>query len=73
VPAGLASGRHTLVAAGVDSTGRLRYMTLRVTVTAGRAELAYTGASIAVPGVAGLVALTVGSGLLVVSRRRRTS
>jgi hypothetical protein len=73
VPAGLASGHHTLVAAGVDPSGHTRYLTLPITVTAGKAELAYTGASVVGPGVAGLVALTVGTGLLFLSRRRRTS
>jgi titin len=73
VPAGLASGRHTLVAAGVDPAGQTRYLNLPITVTAGTAELAYTGASIVGPGVAGLLALVVGTGLLIVSRRRRTA
>jgi hypothetical protein len=73
VPAGLANGHHTLVAAGVDPSGQTRYMNLAITVTAGKAELAYTGASIVGPGIAGLLALVVGSGLLMVSRRRRTA
>jgi titin len=71
VPAGLPNGHHTLVAAGVDPSGQTRYMNLPITVTAGEAELAYTGASIVGPGVAGLLALVVGTGLLIVSRRRR--
>jgi len=73
VPAGLPNGHHTLVAAGVDPGGHLRYLTLGVTVTAGSAELAYTGASIVGPGVAGLAALALGTGLLALSRRRRTN
>lgn len=73
VPAGLASGNHTLVAAGVDPSGHTRYMNLPITVTAGTAELAYTGASVIGPGIAGLLALVVGSGLLIVSRRRRSA
>ncbi|MCU1670558.1 MAG: exported protein of unknown function, partial [Blastococcus sp.] len=73
VPAGLPNGHHTLVAAGVDPAGQTRYMNLPITVTAGKAELAYTGASIVGPGVAGLLALVVGTGLLIVSRRRRAS
>lgn len=73
VPAGLPDGHHTLVAAGVDPAGQTRYMTLPITVTAGKAELAYTGASVVGPSVAGLLALVVGSGLLIVSRRRRTN
>jgi hypothetical protein len=72
VPAGLPDGHHTLVAAGVDPSGQTRYLNLGITVTAGSAELAYTGASIVGPGIAGLVALTLGTGLLVLSRRRRT-
>ena len=73
VPAGLAAGHHTLVAAGVDNAGHMRYMTLPVTVSAaGQATLAYTGASIVTPAIAGLAALMVGAGLLVASRRRTT-
>ncbi|MGZ4648356.1 MAG: fibronectin type III domain-containing protein [Blastococcus sp.] len=73
VPAGLAAGNHTLVAAGVDNAGHMRYMTLPVTVSAsGQATLAYTGASIVTPAIAGLVALVAGAGLLVASRRRTT-
>ena len=73
VPAGLAAGHHTLVAAGVDNAGHMRYLTLPVTVSAaGQATLAYTGASIVTPAIAGLAALMVGAGLLVASRRRTT-
>jgi LPXTG-motif cell wall-anchored protein len=70
VPAGLPDGRHTLVAAGADPSGNVRYLTLPITVTAGSAELAYTGASIMTPALLGLGALALGGGLLVVSRRR---
>jgi LPXTG-motif cell wall-anchored protein len=70
VPAGLPDGRHTLVAAGADPSGHMRYMTLPITVTAGSAELAYTGASVLTPALAGLGALVLGGGLLMVSRRR---
>jgi titin len=70
VPAGLPDGQHTLVAAGADPSGNVRYLTLPVTVTAGSAELAYTGASVLTPALAGLGALVLGGGLLVVSRRR---
>jgi LPXTG-motif cell wall-anchored protein len=70
VPAGLPDGHHTLVAAGADPSGNMRYLTLPVTVTAGSAELAYTGASVLTPALAGLGALVLGGGLLVVSRRR---
>jgi hypothetical protein len=70
VPAGLPDGHHTLVAAGVDPAGHTRYLTLGVTVTAGSAELAYTGASVLTPALAGLGALVLGGGLLMASRRR---
>jgi LPXTG-motif cell wall-anchored protein len=70
VPAGLPDGRHTLVAAGADPSGHMRYMTLPITVTAGSAELAYTGASVLTPALAGLGALVLGGGLLMASRRR---
>jgi titin len=70
VPAGLPDGHHTLVAAGADPSGHMRYLTLPITVTAGSAELAYTGASVLTPALAGLGALVLGGGLLMVSRRR---
>lgn len=72
VPAGLPDGHHTLVAAGADPSGHMRYLNLSITVTAGSAELAYTGASVLTPALAGLGALVLGGGLLVVSRRRTT-
>jgi titin len=72
VPAGLAAGQHTLVAAGVDTLGNDRFMTLAVTVSAGGvATLAYTGTDVTVPAIAGLAAVAVGAGLIVASRRRR--
>jgi hypothetical protein len=70
VPAGLAAGQHHLVAAGVDPSGELRYLTLPVTVTGGGAALAYTGADVVVPAIGGLLAVLVGAGLLFVARRR---
>jgi hypothetical protein len=71
VPAGLPAGQHTLVAAGVDPNGVMRYLTLPVTVTEGTAVLAYTGADIALPAFGGLAALAVGGGLLFAGRRRK--
>lgn len=76
VPAGLESGHHTLVASGVDPSGAVRYVTLPVTVsggTTGSGGLAYTGADIALPLTAGLIALAVGGGLMVASRRRKVT
>jgi titin len=79
VPAGLAAGQHTLVAAGVDRFGNTRYTTLAVTVSAPGAatlvtsaapKLAATGADVGLPLAAGLVTLAVGAGLIVASRRR---
>jgi hypothetical protein len=70
VPAGLAVGQHTLVAAGVDAAGQLRYLTLPITVTAGGAMLAATGADVTAPAIGGLAAVLLGAGLLVVARRR---
>ncbi|GAB3352410.1 fibronectin type III domain-containing protein [Modestobacter lapidis] len=87
VPEGLADGTHNLVAAGVDEDGNPRYLVVEVTVTGGVAAvaavvsdstslattggLAYTGFT-ALPFVgAGVLALGVGGGLLVVSRRRQ--
>lgn len=70
VPAGLPDGNHTLVASGADPSGQIRYMNLPITVTGGNAELAYTGASVLTPALAGLGALVLGGGLLMASRRR---
>jgi LPXTG-motif cell wall-anchored protein len=79
VPAGLPAGQHTLVASGVDTNGDQRFMTLPVTVAAtGVATVAgpalpYTGADVLLPGLAGLGAVTVGAGLIVVRRRAARS
>ncbi|MCW2579624.1 MAG: hypothetical protein JWR82_1225 [Blastococcus sp.] len=73
VPAGLAAGDHTLVAAGVDAQGNTHYLTLPITVTGGTTGsggLANTGASIALPALGGLIALSAGGGLLLAARRR---
>jgi hypothetical protein len=73
VPAGLAAGDHTLVAAGVDAQGNTHYLTLAITVTGGTTGsggLANTGASIALPALGGLIALSAGGGLLLAARRR---
>jgi LPXTG-motif cell wall-anchored protein len=58
------------VASGVGLNGQPRNLRMDITVAPKAAELAYTGASIAGPAVGGLVALVVGAGLLVASRRR---
>ncbi|WP_091947878.1 fibronectin type III domain-containing protein [Trujillonella endophytica] len=76
VPAGLASGSHTLVASGVDLAGNARFVTLPITVTGGTTGsggLAYTGASVAVPAIGGLAALAIGGGLVLAGKRRRTA
>ncbi|MGY1813919.1 hypothetical protein [Blastococcus sp. SYSU D00820] len=76
VPAGLASGSHTLVASGVDSAGNTRFVTVPITVTGGvtgSGGLAYTGADIAVPAFGGLAALAIGGGLVLAGKRRRTA
>lgn len=77
LPKELANGKHHLVAAGVDANGNPRYLVTEVTVTGGVAAagntggLAYTG-STPLPFVgAGVLALAVGGGLLVASRRRQ--
>jgi hypothetical protein len=76
LPEGLPGGRHTLVAAGLDPSGQMRYMTLPITVTAVAVavdQLAYTGADVTGPAIGGLAAVLVGSGLHVASRRRGAS
>ncbi|WP_324275478.1 LPXTG cell wall anchor domain-containing protein [Blastococcus brunescens] len=77
VPAGLAAGDHTLVAAGVDNAGNPRYVNLVVTVSASGAatgaKLAATGADVTVPAIAGLSVLALGGGLIVAARRRNAA
>ncbi|WP_409330141.1 fibronectin type III domain-containing protein [Trujillonella humicola] len=78
IPAGLAAGSHTLVAAGVDAAGNPRYLTMPITVTAagaaaGSGGLAYTGADVAVPALGGLAALALGGGLVLAGRRKRAA
>ncbi|TQN38096.1 hypothetical protein FHU33_4781 [Blastococcus colisei] len=76
VPAGLAPGEHTLVASGYDTNGDQRFTTLAVTVSAaGTAtvtgpKLAATGADVTLPAIGGLAVLGLGTGLIVVARRR---
>jgi LPXTG-motif cell wall-anchored protein len=71
VPAGLAAGKHTLVAAGVDDLGNARYVNLEVTVTSGGGvRLANTGADVTVPALGGIAVLGLGAGLIVAARRR---
>jgi hypothetical protein len=78
VPAGLANGTHHLVAAGVDVDGKPRYLVVEVTVSGGVATVATTGSGLAYTGFtalpfvgAGVLALALGGGLLVASRRRQ--
>jgi LPXTG-motif cell wall-anchored protein len=83
VPAGLAAGRHSLVASGVAPDGTERFLRMNVTVDAagvatvdgdgdGKDSLAYTGSEPLVPALLGIGALVGGGALLFVSRRRRT-
>jgi LPXTG-motif cell wall-anchored protein len=68
LPAGV-RGNHTLVASGIDPSGKPRNLTMAVTVT-GEGELPYTGADVALPALGGLAALALGGGLLFAARRR---
>jgi hypothetical protein len=78
VPAGLVNGVHHLVATGIDPSGATRNLVVEVTVTGGRTaaasggtgSLAYTGFAALPWLLAGLVALALGTGLVVVGRRR---
>ena len=71
LPAGLAAGSHTLVAAGLDPSGEMRYLTLPITVITAADQLAFTGFDVQAPLTGGLAALGIGAALIVVSRRRR--
>ncbi len=73
IPASLANGEHSLVASGVDFNGNAYVMRSDFTVGAAgaqQAKLPFTGASVALPLLGGLVATGVGGGLLVAARRR---
>lgn len=73
IPASLANGEHSLVASGVDFNGNSYVMRSDFTVGAAgaqQAKLPFTGASVALPLLGGLVAVGVGGGLLVAARRR---
>ncbi|MPQ99771.1 LPXTG cell wall anchor domain-containing protein [Modestobacter sp. I12A-02628] len=78
VPASLEAGAHSLVASGTAPDGSSRYLRMDVVmdapapaaVTDGGPQLAETGASIALPVLAGLGLLAAGAGLLVAARRR---
>ena len=74
LPKDLPNGVHHLVATGVDVNGAVRNMIVEVTVSGGTATvssgLAYTGAT-PLPFVgAGVLAMALGGGLLVASRRQ---
>ncbi|WP_164704306.1 hypothetical protein [Blastococcus litoris] len=72
LPAGLAAGKHSLVATGLDAHGAPHFLRMDVVLTAadGR-RLAATGADVSVPAVLGLAAVGVGVGLVGAARRRR--
>jgi hypothetical protein len=80
IPTGMAAGEHSLIVSGFTPRGRQRVLRTDVivvasgTVTPGPgAELAYTGAPVVGPAIGGLAAVVVGSGLLLVSRRRKNA
>jgi LPXTG-motif cell wall-anchored protein len=73
IPDGLHAGEHSLVVSGLDPDGNPRYLRTDVTVSAAEDVLAYTGAPVIGPAIGGLVAIVVGSGLLVASRRQKTA
>ncbi|WP_164701079.1 hypothetical protein [Modestobacter sp. KNN46-3] len=66
LPAGTALGTHTLAYDGSDGS----HFEETITLTADGKALAYTGASVALPLVAGTVLVGAGAGALVLSRRR---
>jgi titin len=73
VPDGLHAGEHSLVVSGLDSNGNPRHLRTDVTVPGSGELLAYTGASVVGPAIGGLAAVVVGSGLIVLSRRRTSA
>jgi hypothetical protein len=73
IPAGLAPGAHHLVSAGVDPSGQPRYLTSAITVAQATGTLAWTGFETLPVLLGGVAAVALGTGLLVVTRRRRTA
>jgi LPXTG-motif cell wall-anchored protein len=73
IPANLAPGAHHLVSAGADPSGNMRYLRSDVTVTTPSGQLAWTGFETAPFVLAGVLAVLLGVGLVVVTRRRRTA
>lgn len=71
IPATLAPGSHHLVSAGLDPSGNLRYLTTAVTVAQAKGTLAWTGFETLPVLGAGVLAVALGVGLIVVARRRR--
>jgi LPXTG-motif cell wall-anchored protein len=71
LPVGLAAGKHSLVATGLDAQGAVHFLRMDVTLAAQGRRLADTGADVTVPLVGGIAALGLGAGLIVAARRRR--
>lgn len=72
IPAGLTTGRHTMIAAGVGPNGAAHYLSLSVRVRADSADgLAATGAPITTLALLGLASVLSGGGLILTGRARR--
>jgi hypothetical protein len=72
IPAHLAAGRHTMIAAGVGPNGAAHYLRLHVRVrAASTGGLARTGAPIIALALLGTASMFGGSGMIVASRPRR--
>src|SRR5205085_8490009 len=73
IPSTLAPGAHHLVSAGLDPSGNPRYLTSAVTVAQASGTLAWTGFETLPVLGAGILAVALGAGLVVLGRRRRTA
>jgi hypothetical protein len=75
IPAHLAAGRHTMIAAGVGPNGAPHYLSLHVRVRASGATggLARTGPPITAFMLLGTASLFSGAGMIVAGRPRRRS
>ena len=73
IPAHLAAGRHTMIAAGVGPDGAAHYLRLdvRVRAAATGSSLARTGAPITVLALLGTASMSAGGGFIVAGRPRR--
>jgi hypothetical protein len=73
LPAGLAPGAHHLVSVGYDPSGKVRYLVTAITVATPADQLAWTGFETLPWAGGGGLAVALGVGMVLITRRRRTA